>query len=68
MLEVKPDERFWLERNYENLIERYAERMNMPPKRLTLQFGEISWQVYKESDIGNIEYRYHDQFGLFKIS
>ncbi len=63
--ETEPNERFWLERNYKNLVERYAERMNMPPKRLTLQLGEISWQVYKKSDIGNMEYRYHDQFGLF---
>ncbi len=68
MLETESDERFWLERDYKNLIERYTERMNMPPKRLTLQFGEISWKIYKKSDIGNMEYRYHDQFGLFTLT
>ncbi len=65
MIDLEPNERFWLERDYVRLIERYSELFNLPPQTLTLRFGEISWQVYSEEDIGRVEYRYHDQFGLF---
>ncbi len=66
VIDLEPSERFWLERDYESIIERYSELFNLSPQGLTLRFGEISWQVYSETDIGRVEYRYHDQFGLFE--
>ncbi|MCF7859723.1 MAG: type I-F CRISPR-associated helicase Cas3f [Candidatus Cloacimonetes bacterium] len=52
----------WLNRNYEQLIEVYAEKLNLTKKAVSLRFGELNF-VYREQ----YEYVYSDQFGLVNI-
>jgi CRISPR-associated endonuclease/helicase Cas3 len=54
--------KLWLYRNYEELIEQYAEQEDRNKKSISLSYGELSF-VYRE----NHEYEYSDQFGLVKI-
>ena len=53
------EKRFWLKRDYEELLEKYAEQPDWSKKRISLRYGELSF-VYRE----NQEYEYSDQFGL----
>jgi len=56
------EKRLWLKRDYEELLEQYAEQPDWSKKRISLRYGELSF-VYRE----NHEYEYSDQFGLIPI-
>ena len=51
--------RLWLKRDYEKLLEQYAEQQDCSKKLISLRYGELSF-VYREDQ----ENEYSDQFGL----
>ena len=53
------EKRLWLQRDYGNLLEQYAEQQDCSKELISLRYGELSF-VYRE----NHEYEYSDQFGL----
>jgi len=55
-------ENLWLERNYQELLDEYAEKQDSNKKRISLRFGELNF-VLRD----NTEYQYNDQFGLVKL-
>ncbi len=52
-------DRLWLKRDYEKLLEQYAEQQDCSKKAISLRYGELSF-IYREGQ----EYEYSDQFGL----
>lgn len=58
----KQEKRSWLPRDYEKLLEQYAEQQDCSKRRISLRYGELSF-VCRE----NQEYEYSDQFGLVKL-
>ncbi|HIL02843.1 MAG TPA: type I-F CRISPR-associated helicase Cas3 [Candidatus Thioglobus autotrophicus] len=55
-------ENLWLVRDYQSLLDEYAEQQEISKKRISLRFGELNF-IERE----NAEYKYNDQFGLVKI-
>ena len=51
--------RLWMERDYTELLEQYAQEFGQNKKRVSLRFGGLNFP-YRE----NNEYTYSDQFGL----
>ena len=56
------EKRLWLKRDYEELIEQYAEQIDCSKKMISLRYGELTF-VHREDQ----EYEYSDQFGLVTI-
>lgn len=60
------DERFknriWLNREYNALVETYAEKKEYSKKEISLRYGELSFN-WREGT----EYKYSDQFGLIRV-
>ena len=54
--------RHWLERDYDRLVDHYAEWFGMSRQTVTLRYGEIGWQVY-DSD-SDPAWQYADWMGL----
>jgi CRISPR-associated endonuclease/helicase Cas3 len=54
--------RHWLERDYDRIVDRYAEKFGMSRQAVTLRYGEISWQVYGEDF--DPKWQYADWMGL----
>jgi CRISPR-associated endonuclease/helicase Cas3 len=52
-------ERAWLVRDYEKLLEGYAEQQGASKRAISLRYGELSF-LYRDGK----EYEYTDQFGL----
>ncbi len=63
-VEDKIDEnRLWLKRDYNQLVEVYALKNNQTKEEVSLRYGELSFVRYDEDN----EYEYSEQFGLVKI-
>lgn len=52
-------ERAWLVRDYEKLLEEYAEQQDTSKRAISIRYGELNF-LYREGR----EYEYSDQFGL----
>lgn len=61
--ELSNDEqkKLWLIRDYQSLLDEYAEKNESNKRRVSLRYGELSF-VRRDST----EYEYNDQFGLVK--
>ncbi|OQX58175.1 MAG: type I-F CRISPR-associated helicase Cas3 [Helicobacteraceae bacterium 4484_230] len=54
--------RAWLDRDYNDLVEKYAEKNNLSKKEVSMKYGELNFN-WRES----VEYEYSDQFGLLRV-
>jgi CRISPR-associated endonuclease/helicase Cas3 len=54
--------RFWLDRDYNTLVEELAQKKNQRTEEITRIFGELSFTEYE----GTETLYYHDQLGLFR--
>jgi len=58
----EPCERFWLNRDYNELVEAEAKKQNTTKEAVTRMFGELSFTAYE----GTQTLFYNDQLGLFR--
>ncbi|WP_394202087.1 type I-F CRISPR-associated helicase Cas3f [Marinagarivorans algicola] len=61
-LTVKQQQRLWLTRDYEQLLEAQALNKGLSLKWASLRYGELSLVIYNETD----SYEYSPQLGFFK--
>lgn len=55
-------QRLWLDRDYQTILQEYAEMHGLDIRSVCRRFGEISFVRYDEND----RFAYSDNFGLFK--
>jgi len=62
------DERFlaraWLKRDYNTLVEEYADKMGLSKQATSLKYGELSFNAY---EMNQPKYEYDGQFGLLRV-
>ena len=61
-LSSEEKENLWLVRDYQTLLNEYAEKKEISKWRISLRFGELNFNERE-----NAEYEYNDQFGLKRV-